>query len=268
MRLREIEQTILNEVVFHYIRNPEPIGSVQLKEVIAIDLSSATIRNYFRRLVDEGLLTQLHASSGRIPTDKALQSYWRQTLDCTRAVEIDADRLAASAKVHGLYALVQMRTPNRLQEVVKAKNGQLMAAFEQGAAVMEASAVIERLLSEFTGYDLADLIAIAQSNRIDALFYALRQLRLQSTVRFNTQALIALATQTPGWSDRRFDALYEGDIAEGLKPGVFFESHAPEGCAVLAQHAKVDNRPALLVAFGPVTKDYQGFINHARKGEL
>lgn len=268
MRLREIEKTILNEVVFRYIRNPEPIGSVQLKEVIAVDLSSATIRNYFRRLVDEGLLTQLHASSGRIPTDKALQSYWQQTLDCAQPIEIDAALIEKSARAYGLYALLQMRAPNRLQEVVRSKNGQLMAAFENGAATMAASSAIERLLGEFTGYDLIDLMTIAQSNRIDALYDALRRLRLQSVTRFNPQALIGLSTQTEGWNDRRFDAFYGGEIADALRPGVFFETHAPLGCAVVAQEARIGQQNALLVAFGPMTKDYQGFMNHARKGDL
>lgn len=268
MRLREIEKTILNEVVFRYIRNPEPIGSVQLKEVIAVDLSSATIRNYFRRLVEEGLLTQLHTSGGRIPTDKALQSYWQETLECTETMEIDPARVEQSALAHGLYALVQVRAPNRLREVVKSQNGHLMAAFDSGAAVMEGSRAVERLLGEFIGYDLADLITIAQSNRIDALLYALRKLRLESVRRFNPQALIALAAQSNGWNDRRFDAFYEGEIADGLKPGVFFDPHAPGGCAVVARQAKVGQNPALLVAFGPITKDYQGFMNHAKKGEM
>ena len=45
------------------------------------DLSSATIRNYFVQLEEEGFLTQAHTSGGRIPTRQGFKVYASESLD-------------------------------------------------------------------------------------------------------------------------------------------------------------------------------------------
>jgi heat-inducible transcriptional repressor len=69
------ERKVLLGLVDYYLKTGKPVGSHTLKEVGFDDLSSATIRNYFARLEDEGYLTQQHISGGRIPTDKAYRLY-------------------------------------------------------------------------------------------------------------------------------------------------------------------------------------------------
>jgi len=71
----ERERQVLLGLVDFYLRTGRPVGSHTLKESGFEDLSSATIRNYFAHLDEEGYLEQLHASGGRIPTDKALRLY-------------------------------------------------------------------------------------------------------------------------------------------------------------------------------------------------
>ncbi len=71
----ERERQVLLGLVDYYLTCGKPVGSNTLKETVFKELSSATIRNYFAHLEDEGYLQQLHASGGRIPTEKAYRFY-------------------------------------------------------------------------------------------------------------------------------------------------------------------------------------------------
>ncbi len=71
----ERERQVLLGLVDYYLTCGKPVGSNTLKETVFKELSSATIRNYFSHLENEGYLVQLHASGGRVPTEKAYRFY-------------------------------------------------------------------------------------------------------------------------------------------------------------------------------------------------
>lgn len=77
------ERKVLIGLVEHYIQTGKPVGSNVLKDVGFEDLSSATIRNYFAHLEEEGYLAQQHSSGGRIPTDNAFRLYANAYMDET-----------------------------------------------------------------------------------------------------------------------------------------------------------------------------------------
>lgn len=86
---QERERKVLLCLVDYYIKTAKPVGSNTLKEVGFADLSSATIRNYFAHLEEEGFLMQHHASGGRIPTDKAFRFYAHAYVDTLPSIEMD-----------------------------------------------------------------------------------------------------------------------------------------------------------------------------------
>jgi len=69
------EQKILLGLVELYIKSGQAIASNTLKEHGFESISSATIRNYFAKLENEGYLEQQHSSGGRVPTDLAYKLY-------------------------------------------------------------------------------------------------------------------------------------------------------------------------------------------------
>ena len=69
------ERKVLLGLVDYYIQTGKPVGSNSLKEAGFGDLSSATIRNYFAHLEEDGYLLQSHSSGGRIPTPLAYRVY-------------------------------------------------------------------------------------------------------------------------------------------------------------------------------------------------
>lgn len=66
---------VLGAIVADYIASQEPVGSKALVERHNLGVSSATIRNDMAVLEAEGYITQEHASSGRVPTEKGYRRF-------------------------------------------------------------------------------------------------------------------------------------------------------------------------------------------------
>ena len=66
---------MLGMVVEQVVHTGEPIGSQFLVDIYNLNISSATVRNYFSALERDEYIMQPHTSSGRIPTEKGYQFY-------------------------------------------------------------------------------------------------------------------------------------------------------------------------------------------------
>jgi heat-inducible transcriptional repressor len=90
----ERRAAILCAIVEGYVETSEPIGSKALASRYGLSVSPATIRNEMAILEEEGLITQPHTSSGRVPTDKG----YRYFVDHLAASSLpDAQRRAINA---------------------------------------------------------------------------------------------------------------------------------------------------------------------------
>ena len=67
--------TIFRLAVEDYISTGNPVGSQYLVERYKLDMSPATIRNWFADLEEAGYLMQPHTSGGRIPTEDGFRHY-------------------------------------------------------------------------------------------------------------------------------------------------------------------------------------------------
>jgi len=67
------KRAVLSTAINRYILEANPVSSEELAEYF--DLSSASIRNIFSELEDEGYLTHLYTSGGRVPTEKGYRYY-------------------------------------------------------------------------------------------------------------------------------------------------------------------------------------------------
>ncbi|MGH9630393.1 MAG: heat-inducible transcriptional repressor HrcA [Bryobacteraceae bacterium] len=67
--------SILHSIVRAYIETGEPVASRTVARRLRDNLSPASVRNIMADLYEEGYLSQPHTSAGRIPTEKAFQSY-------------------------------------------------------------------------------------------------------------------------------------------------------------------------------------------------
>jgi heat-inducible transcriptional repressor len=88
---------ILHEIVEAYIATGEPVASRSIAKHWNANLSAASIRNAMADLDDEGFLMQPHTSAGRIPTEKAFQSYV-ESLGVRKLVAQETERLRGELK--------------------------------------------------------------------------------------------------------------------------------------------------------------------------
>lgn len=66
-------QQLLRLVLQEYVASAEPVGSQYLVDRYTLEVSPATVRNWFAELDKLGYLEQPHTSGGRIPTEAAFK---------------------------------------------------------------------------------------------------------------------------------------------------------------------------------------------------
>jgi heat-inducible transcriptional repressor len=81
---------VLHAIVQNYIETGEPVASRTIAR--KYPMSPASIRNIMADLLEQGYLSQPHTSAGRIPTERAYQSY-AKTLVGSRIVQAELERL-------------------------------------------------------------------------------------------------------------------------------------------------------------------------------
>lgn len=105
--MNERRARILRLVAESYIHSAHPVASARIAE--RLELSSATVRNEFGVLEEEGFLQQPHTSAGRIPTSQGFRAYALGCLPPRRMPERERSRIArhlAGANGDNLFALV------------------------------------------------------------------------------------------------------------------------------------------------------------------
>jgi heat-inducible transcriptional repressor len=78
-RLTDRQRDVLKYIVQQYVDSTLPVASKRITEQLLPQFSSATIRNDMAELERLGLITHLHTSAGRIPTDQGYR-YFVETL--------------------------------------------------------------------------------------------------------------------------------------------------------------------------------------------
>lgn len=81
MKLSDRKKKILQYVVDDYIATAQPVSSKVITEKYMTDISSATVRSELAGLEELGYLTQLHTSSGRVPSIDAYRVYVTELMD-------------------------------------------------------------------------------------------------------------------------------------------------------------------------------------------
>jgi heat-inducible transcriptional repressor len=68
-------EKILRIVINNYISTGNPVSSRTICNKYKVDLCPASVRNVLADLEEQGLITHMHTSAGRIPTDKGYRYY-------------------------------------------------------------------------------------------------------------------------------------------------------------------------------------------------
>ena len=109
MKLSERKKKILQIVVDDYIATAQPVSSKSITEKYMKDVSSATVRSELAGLEELGFLTQLHTSSGRVPSIEAYKMYVAELMDRSNLSLKDVGTIKEAFQNHAdnLEAVVQ-----------------------------------------------------------------------------------------------------------------------------------------------------------------
>lgn len=100
--LNNRSRDIFKSLVDAYLETGEPVGSKTLSRLLDFSLSSATIRNVMSDLESSGLLSSLHTSSGRIPTERGLKLFVDGLLEIGSLEQEERHAIEAHCRVSGV----------------------------------------------------------------------------------------------------------------------------------------------------------------------
>lgn len=252
---------LLEKVIEVYLKQKEPIGSETLKSTLQIKVSSATIRNYFKTLMDEGILIQPHISGGRIPTHFAMKNYWRAKLDFQNlSFDIkNLEILKQACLKHQIFVLIRKKNTQRFKKLINYENQFLILLFESQEVIIPYQQNFERFLSELIGLEIEEVKNIAYQVMANELFEKINTLQNQKIVYFGLENLDFLI-KNPTYQHLFFESL-EGKIFDKLSNGVYFEPLMPEGFMGVIQNITHQDSKAKMLCIGSLMCDYQSFYN-------
>ena len=109
MKLSDRKRKILQIVVDDYISTAQPVSSKSIAEHHMQNVSSATVRSELAQLEELGFLSQLHTSSGRVPSIEAYKLYVSELMDKGNLTknELTAIKEAFNGRADNLEQVVQ-----------------------------------------------------------------------------------------------------------------------------------------------------------------
>jgi len=109
MKLSDRKRKILQLVVDDYITTAQPVSSKSITEKYMKDVSSATVRSELAQLEELGYLSQLHTSSGRVPSIEAYKLYVGELMDKGKLTQKEVGVIKQAFKGHAdnLESVVQ-----------------------------------------------------------------------------------------------------------------------------------------------------------------
>ncbi|MBZ7986033.1 hypothetical protein AVANS14531_06770 [Campylobacter sp. Cr9] len=152
---------ILEQMIKAYLNEQNPIGSMLLQD--SLNVPASTIRVYFKQLDSDGYISKLHASGGRIPTQKAMKYYWHQFFNYTFNTELEINsslELLKVASENDLFCLVVDNNKVFLNEVLNIDNRFIILDFSQKQVLINFNDELNVLFNQIKGYEINDIKTI------------------------------------------------------------------------------------------------------------
>ena len=246
---------LLQKMIQEYIRCQEPIGSESLRISLGVKISSATIRNYFKILGDEGVIMQTHISSGRIPTPMALRNFWRDALNPSELnPSIDSKKLAQNCIDFKVTCAVRPIISQKLLEVIELEDKAIVLVFERDRVALPMVSNMARFSQELIGLEISDIKKIAKEVCARSLLNALEN--LDSTPRIHFFGVEFLSDLLAEQSSVALNIL-QGGIFDELENSISFPNKSDY--IMIAHNASFQDNPSKMLCVGRLERDYEGF---------
>jgi len=254
---------ILDSIIKAYLEENLPIGSSELGLRMPGEIPASTIRVYFKKLSQEGVLTQLHVSGGRVPTDEAMKQYWNNRLRLDQPLKL-GDGLKESVDAFGVYCLVLTDAVLQLQEIVNVENRYLLLLFGEEEIVLHYSAPLERFLKSLLGATPKDLEHIGGQVGLHELRQKAGRVK-EAKVLFKRGEMSVYEMAKAQGNPNVFRLFLDASFPDTLTEGLFFEDLVPEGYLAIKQKALYQGENAHLFCLGGLYTDFERFFTMAKE---
>lgn len=259
------QNMILEAIIKAYLQDNLPIGSIELQAKMDIDISASTIRSYFQKLGNDGVLMQLHVSGGRVPTIKALQEYWVERIEIDIPIVLkNLLHVRDAVREFGIYCVLEFNDGEILSEVICVKDRFLILVFKDLEVTISYSDEAYGFLNSLIGINIYDLKGVASKVGFEELNIKLQKMMI-GNILFNEGEEI-LYEMIKDNNNKSFYKYYKNlqSIFE-LDDGIYFDKVVPRGYMALKQGAKVDGEDAKMLCIGKLDTDFESFLNKAKE---
>ncbi len=252
---------ILNSIIKEYLKKGMPISSNELRVKLDIDIAASTIRVYFKKLSEEGSITQLHMSSGRIPTNKTLKEYWQKVLTPNKRIKFyDIEKIKKAIKEHGIYCMIRFYEKSFLKEIINVNERYLILVFDNGEIALKYNKKIETFLKSFIEYELNDIYKIAYEVGLRELAGKLKSVLIeQNTIREGEMFL--LETSQKYKNEDLYKYYTNPMIFNSMENRLYFEKIVPEGMMAINQKATIEDKEANMFCVGYLQNNFESFLD-------
>ncbi len=253
---------ILECIISEYIKTTAPIGSERLQSVINMEISAATIRNYFKQMVDEGVLVQFHISGGRVPSALALKQFWIDRLSKIASVEIKgAENIDEVAKQFKIASILRINESDKLVSSYQAGSKYVVAEFEKGEVLIRGDAHTKTFLDELVGLEVSQIKDLAARYNASEIFLKLSEYLLSKGAYVaNKEEFLEMAKSDNEWAREKMSWFLDGRVALQVGRGIYFKNLIPDGFMAVKTEAKIGDKSGEMMYVGHLSRDFDSFL--------
>lgn len=256
---------ILESIIKAYLEENLPIGSSELGTRMTHDIPASTIRVYFKKLSEEGELTQLHISGGRIPTDQAMKQYWHERINVEEPFVIrNPETLKGLVERHGIYCMINAEEEATFNELINVENRFLLLVIGSHEIVLNYSDQVARYLPNIIGATLTELQEISAQVGLYELYDKV-ELLLSNKVLFKEGEMTVYDMAKEKGQPNTFRLVLDPGFPESLTDGIYFEDILPEGYMAVKQPAIFKGQEAQMLCLGGLYTDFESFFNKTKE---
>lgn len=254
-------ELILESIIEAYLESNDPIGSSELGSRMEEAIPASTIRVYFKKLSEIGAITQLHISSGRIPTAMAMNYYWNQKLDFKDKIKIkDAEVLSYYLEEFDIYCMILGKMDLKLNSVSNLNDKFILMDFDEECLAIKFNPKIENLLANLLGTSLKDLKQISAQVGLSELRMKINEFQ-KSLIYFQDNEKIIFDI----YQDYRIKELLNPDFERKFKGNLAFEPLFDEGFMGLKFDVNFEGKDATMICAGSIYNDYEKFLKNIKE---